>query len=104
MAATATRILKDPDAVLDFRWDWAPLTNGRGRSNWLAAGETITTRTIVAEAGITVDSSSITDTGTSVTAWLSDGTDGEDYTVTCRVTTSAGRTDDRTIVVLVRER
>jgi hypothetical protein len=104
MATNATRRLKDPDAVLDFRWDWAPLTNERGRSDWLASGETITAREIVAETGITVDTSSNTDTGTSVTVWLSGGTAGNDYDVTCRVTTSAGRVDDRTLVILCRER
>lgn len=98
------RVHKDPDAVLDYRFDWAPLTNGRGRSDWLASGETITSRTIVAESGITVDSSSITDAGTSVTVWLSGGTAGVDYEVTCRVTTSESRTDDRTMTVMVRQR
>jgi hypothetical protein len=104
MATNATRRVKDPDATLDYRFDWAPLTNERGRSDWLASGETITDHEIVAEAGLTVDSSSITDTGTSVTVWLSDGTAGNDYDVTCRVTTSAGRVDDRTLVILCRER
>jgi hypothetical protein len=36
--------------------------------------------------------------------WLSGGTVGERYTVTTRITTSAGRTDDRSIEIWVRQR
>jgi hypothetical protein len=37
-------------------------------------------------------------------AWVSGGTDGEDYPVTCHITTTGGRTDDRTMVIKVRRR
>ena len=86
---------KKPSAVLDYKFDW---------SNWLASGETISTRTITAEDGITVDSSSITDSSTSVTVWLSGGTANESYNVTCDITTSATRTDGRSIDIQVRDR
>ena len=58
---------KDPDAVLDYKFDWAASTNGSGASDWLADGETISSHTITATTGLTVDSSSLTDTNTSVT-------------------------------------
>lgn len=86
---------KDPSAVLDYKFDW---------SDWLASGETISTKTVTPENGITVDSSSITDTNASVTVWLSGGTAGNVYDVACRITTSASRTDDRTIKITCRER
>jgi len=86
---------KDPDAVLDYKFDW---------SSWLASGETISTRTVTPETGITVDSSSITDTSTSVTVWLSGGTVGNVYDVACLITTTASRTDERTIKIQCRER
>ena len=97
---------KDPDAVLDYKFDWAASTNGSGDTDWLDTtnGETIASHTITADTGITVDSSSITDTNTSVTVWLSSGTAGTDYTVTCQIVTSASRTDDRSITVKVYER
>lgn len=97
---------KDPSAVLDYKFDWAALTNGTtgGASDWLASGETISTRTITATTGITVDSSSLTDTNTSVTVWLSGGTANTVYTVTCQIVTSAGRTDERSIIVEVVNR
>lgn len=96
--------IKDPDAVLDYKFDWKALTNGSGTSDWLAAGETISTRTVTADNGITVDSSSITDTNTTVTVWLSGGTHGQDYTVACKIVTSASRTDERSITIQCRNR
>lgn len=86
---------KDPDAVLDYKFDW---------SDWLTGGETISTATITEGSGITVDSDSITDTSTSVTVWLSGGTAGTMYNVACLITTSASRTDERTIKIRCTER
>lgn len=83
------QFVKDPNAVLDYQWDW---------SEWLAVGETIASHTVTVPTGLTLDSS--TASTTTVTAWLSGGTAGTTYTVTCRVTTSAGRTDDKSITVL----
>ena len=95
---------KDPNAVLDYVFDWAASTNGTGSSDWLASAETISTKTITSTTGITVDSSTITDSSTSVTVWLSGGTAGVDYEVACKIVTSASRTDERTITIMVRER
>lgn len=89
------RFAKDPSAVLDYKFDW---------SSWLATGETISSHTITADTGITVDSSSLTDTNTSVTVWLSGGTAETSYTVTCQVVTSASRTDERSITIRVKDR
>lgn len=100
------RFVKDPDEVLDYVFDFAPLTNGRGDTDWLASGETIASKTITADTGITVDSSAITDSSTSVTVWLSGGTVGQRYKVSCRAVTTAStpRTVERSIVVTVWER
>jgi|SRR5581483_1902706 hypothetical protein len=96
--------VKDPDAVLDYKFDWAPLTHGSGGSDWLAASEVITSFAVMADSGITVNSSSATDANTSVTVWLSGGTDGSDYNVTCHITTSLGRQDERSMSIVVRNR
>lgn len=103
---TNRKFTKDPNAVLDFKFDWKPLTNGTpgGESDWLATGETISSKTITASSGITVDSSSLTDTNTSVTVWLSGGTAGATYTVACKIVTNAGRTDERSIEIKVEQR
>ena len=93
MSLTLQNPLKDPSAVLDYVFDW---------TEWLATGETITDHTITADTGITVDSS--TESDGKVTVWLSGGTAGQNYKVACLITTSAGRTDERTIWIKVVER
>lgn len=89
----ATDFVKDPDAVLDYMFDW---------SVWLSSGETIQSSNVTVTSGINLDSQSAT--STKVTAWISGGTSGVPYTVTCRVNTSQGRTDDRSITIRVSDR
>lgn len=84
---------KDPDALLDYSVDW---------SSWLADGETLDTVEWIVEDGLTNAASSAT--GAVATIWLSGGTVGATYRVTCRVSTSAGRVDDRSFAVRVGER
>jgi len=96
--------IKDPNAVLDYKFDWKALTNLTGNSDWLESAETISTATITVASGITVDSDSITDTNTTVTVWLSGGTAGTTYTLACKIVTSASRTDERTISIQVEDR
>lgn len=96
--------VKDPDDVLDYKWDFANTTNGGSVDDWLAAGETIATYTLTPESGITIDSDAKTDADTSITAWLSGGTDGEDYELACQIVTSASRTLNKRITVKVRSR
>ncbi len=90
---TTTDWIKDPDAVLDWRWDW---------TEWLADGESIIASTVTVSAGLVLDSSG--NSITSATAWLSGGTPGVVYSVANRITTSAGRTDERTITIRVTNR
>ena len=85
---------KDPQAVLDYTIDW---------TKWLdEVGETIATRTWIVPTGLT----KVTETNTTklATVWLSGGTVETNYTVTNRITTVAGRTDDRSITIRVKER
>lgn len=84
--------VKDPDAVVDFAFDW---------SNYLDDGETISSYTVTVD-GVTLDSDS--QTTTAVTAWLSGGTDGTVAEVNCEIVTSDARTDQRTIAIKIRER
>ena len=84
--------VKDPDAVLDYSFSWV---------DWLAEGETIVAFEVT-PAGVTLDSASH-DAGV-VTAWVSGGTLRTPASLTCRITTSQGRVDDRTITLRVRER
>jgi molybdopterin biosynthesis enzyme MoaB len=98
------KIIQDPDATLDYRWDYRALTNGTGRTDWLEVGETIASYEVLPDAGLVVESDETVDTASAVVVWLSGGTAGADYDVTVRVTTTAGRVDDRTITLMIRER
>ena len=44
------------------------------------------------------------DSGSVVKVWLSSGTVGEEYEITCRIVTNSGRTDDRTFIIEVQSR
>ena len=96
--------LKDPDAKLDYKFDWKASTNGSGDTDWLDTDETISTKTVTVDSGITKESDALADTNTSVVVWLSGGTAGVDYEVACKIITSASRTDERTIKIQARER
>ncbi len=75
---------KDPDAELDYAVDW---------SAWLGT-DTIASAVWTLPTGLTQPRPSSVD-GAVATVWLAGGTSGVTYTVTCRVTTAAGRIDDR---------
>ena len=81
---------KDPDSNVDYGCDW---------SNWLSGAETITTSVWVVPAGLTGGTEANTTAATSI--FLTGGTIGTTYTLTNRVTTSAGRTDDRSMLIAV---
>lgn len=85
--------VKDPDAKLDYAVDW---------SVWLADGETIVTSDWVVPDGLAEDSASFDDD--SATVWLTGGTAGTEYVVTNRITTGAGRIDDRSFRIRCQER
>lgn len=85
-------VSKDPNALLDYVADW---------SEWLDT-DTIATSTWTVPAGLTNEGEQ--NTTTTATVWLSGGTAGTSYTVTNRISTAGGRTDDRSITVKVKER
>lgn len=86
--------IKDPDATLDFIWDW---------SQWLKSGETIVnSQFLIQQSGLEVETES--NSATDCTAWLSGGAVGIPYVVTNRITTNEGRIDDRSITIRVTER
>lgn len=87
----------DPDAVLDWTFSWTA---------WLTEGDTITTATVTDTTGTPVPAitiGAVTHDETSVAVWLSAPT-GHAARVTCRITTAAGRTDDRTLRLSISHR
>jgi hypothetical protein len=88
--------IKDPSELLDYVLNW--------NDGWLATSpaETILTSSWSVTSGITKATES--NTTTTATVWLSGGTHGQEYLATNTVTTSAGRTGERSIKILVRNR
>ena len=80
---------KDPGATLDFYVDW---------SEWLNS-DTIVSSEWFTEPGITIVRS--LNTVQIATVWLSGGTNRDFYIVTNRITTAAGRIDERSIKISV---
>lgn len=83
---------QDPSSVLDWGCDW---------SAWLGA-DTISTSTWTVASGLTKGADSHDTTTTTV--WLSGGALGNTYSVANRITTAAGRTDERTFEVEIVDR
>jgi hypothetical protein len=86
---------KQPDEVLDYDVDF---------SEWLTGGDTIQSHSVAADAGIVVDSSTVSAPTQTVKVWLSGGTDGVTYKVTVTVVTVSGRTKQKEFKVKVKER
>lgn len=84
---------KDPNATLDYAVDW---------SNWLQSGETISSVAWTVPTGLTKTTESSTTTAAVV--WVSGGGAGMNYIVACKITTSAGRIDERSILIKVEQR
>jgi hypothetical protein len=88
------KFVKDPNSVLDYSISWA---------SWLPSGDTITasTFTVTPSGALTVSDSSFNTTTTTV--WLAGGVAEQVYTVTNHITTSAGRQDDRSLTIKVKD-
>lgn len=82
--------LKDPGDRLDYQVDFEA---------WLD-GDTISSVSWTVPDSITNFNTS-NDT-TTATIWLTGGTHGQDYTITCQVTTVGGRIKQQSFVVKVR--
>lgn len=101
---TIKRYSKDPDDVLDYHnvfSDPSGLNDGSSDDDGFLQGDTIATSTWIVPDGITKDSE--VNTTTTTTVWLSGGTIRKSYTVTNRIVTAAGRTKDKSIIIVVKE-
>ena len=89
--------LKDPDARVDFSIDWSDWLGSDtiSASSWTYSGPS-------SPSGMVEESESNSTTATTVE--VSGGTANRDYYATNRITTAAGLTDERTILIRVRNR
>ena len=84
---------KDPQAVLDYKLEW---------SEWLGLDTISDSAWTASSTGITIDSDEFDDDETVV--WLSGGTLGETYILTNHITTAAGREDERSIKIKIKDK
>lgn len=82
------KVEKDPNGRKDYGIDWTAL---------LGVGETITNVVWTLPAEITSDSN--VQSGNNTIIWLSGGTAGKKYPIKCRITTSRGMVDERTVTL-----
>jgi hypothetical protein len=82
---------KDPDEIQSYTFRWAKELSG----------ETISTSTFLLPDGLTSAATSGSDSTRTIR--VSGGTDGSQYRITNRITTSGSRTLEKTIRVQVRE-
>ena len=92
-------IKKDPDAPLDYLFDWTPYLSD--------ISDTIASVSWVLHSSLTEVSSAFD--ATHATVWVSGGVApalpaANAIPVTCRITTAGGRTDDRTIFLKIVSR
>jgi len=107
--------VKDPSDVLDYKTDFANTTNSGNIEDFLDSGELIASVDVIAPVGINLHDGiteydgvtklapQATDTDTSVTFWLSGGTHTKNYLVTVHITTTDGRTVERSRIIQVRQ-
>lgn len=87
---------KDPDSVLDYLINWLPWLTSTDVVSGETVVDTITTSTWVdVPDDLTNESDVKTDSTTTI--WLSGGVADQTYYLTNRITTAAGRTQDRTV-------
>lgn len=89
---------KQPAEVLDYEFDF---------SEWLAdRADTIVSQTVVSApltTGAAMPVSNIVQNSGVVRFFLSGGTDGVKYKVTCTITTTGGRTKQSEITITVKD-
>ena len=86
---------KDPDATLDYSVDWTP---------WLGSDTIDSVEWIVPDGLVKEAEPAPSVAGGKATVWISGGALNQSYAVICRVATTGGRHDDRTIIFDIRKR
>ena len=93
MSGILGKFTKQPADVLDYDFDY---------SDWLDDRvDTIATQTVTADTGVTVGT--VSNASGVVKAFVSGGTDGVTYKVTCTMTSAGGRVKQAEIEIKVKE-
>ena len=87
------RFNKDPNAVLDYGFDWA---------SWVSSGETISISSW-SVSSLNISSASVS-SHTAIVFVNSGGILNASHTLTNRITTSRGRIDERSLDIIILDR
>jgi hypothetical protein len=85
---------KDPDATLDYVWDW---------TDWLG-NDTISSFTITPPNIELVVEGTPTELNGVITAFLTGGVLNKSYKIVCKILTNGGRTEDRSIRLIIKQK
>lgn len=85
---------KDPEAVLDYVFDWSQYLS--------SVADTINEYDVRVTGSCAIDSK--TESDGKVIAWVSGGTLNSVDSLTCSITTTGGRTDERTVYLKIKDR
>ena len=101
---------KDPDAILDYAFNWRPSESDVEKGPYLAEDEDIAVDPVTGDKKIIItveeglDLIRFYENNGLVTVWLSGGEVDHDYLVSCFIETTQGRADERSIIIRVKER
>lgn len=91
---TCFKVDKDPNSIIDYAIDWSAVLAA------VSPADGIATSTWTSEQQLVVDSSAYS--GAIATVWVSGGRLGKTAKLVNRITTTGGRTHDRTIHVRIK--
>lgn len=86
--------IKDPSSKEDYTVNW---------TTWLG-DDTISASAWTVPSGLTQSTPSPSNTATAATIWISGGTHGQEYLLMNQITTAAGRINQQSIKILVRDK
>lgn len=90
---------KDPSAVLDYTFDWSAYL--ASPVDTISSAPLSVVFSVDTTSGVYISLQS--NTATTATVWISGGTVGASALVTCMIKTAGGRTDERVIVLKIRQ-
>lgn len=104
MSSVPPNFVHDPNARVDYAIDWGTPSLTSSRS-WLEPDEAITSSVwSISDPSMTVVPKDDGSASGSCSAWVSGTPSTNPVQITCHVTTSAGRQDDRSINLIIAQR